>query len=120
MMQFSAIMLTGPTDAGKQAWSKMTANFDKAGFPWREPDSFAYMHNLIFTGDIEGATNNFLEEHLSKPLAADPEMHLPRDKHLMAEIYADPRVAMRMAELEKEHAQMREQVREMMLRPEWN
>ena len=120
MMQFAAIQLMGPTEAGKQAWAKLTTIFDKAGFPWREPDNFAFLMNQVLTGDKEAAVNTYLNEHLNKPLATDPEMYVPKNTLLMAEIYADPRVAKRMTELEAEHLQVRSQVQELMQQPEWN
>lgn len=120
MMQFAAIQLLGPTEDGKQAWAKLTTILDKAGFPWREPDNFAFLMNQVFTGDIEGATNTYLNEHLNRPLATDPDMYMPKDPVLMAEIYADPRVANRMAELEAEHSQLQSQVQDLMQQPEWN
>ena len=113
-------MLMGLTDEGREAWAKLTANFDKAGFPWREPDDFVYPLNQVFTGDVEGAINTFLEYELSRPLASDLELYTPRDKRILGEVYADPRVAKRLAELETEFLQMREEVRELMLQPEWN
>jgi len=120
MMQMSAITLLGFTDAGKDAFMNMLANFDKAGFPWSEPDSFGYMINQIYTGDIEGAINSFLEHKLSEPLATDLRAHTPRNLSLMADVYADPRVAKRMTEREEEFSQLRVQIRELMLHPEWS
>ena len=53
-------------------------------------------------------------------MATDLEMHFQPYKALYADVYADPLVAARKAELGVEHQQFREQVRELMLEPEWN
>ena len=123
LMQLSSIdLMSGfeTFETRKNAWLKVAENSDEAGFPWREPDSIGLLLDKIYTGDLEAAINLNLEHHLSKPLAANLEMHLKIDKAIFADVYADPRVAARMAELGKEQEKFREQVRELMLEPEWN
>jgi TolB-like protein/Tfp pilus assembly protein PilF len=123
LMQWSSISLMSgfeTFETRRDAWVKLTVNMDNAGFPWQDPDDFAFMLNKVYTGDIDGATNVFLETNLKRPMATNPEMYLRWDQGPLAEVYADPRVAARYVELGKEHEQLREQVQELMLEPEWN
>jgi TolB-like protein/Flp pilus assembly protein TadD len=123
MMQWSSIGLMSGFESREvrlEAWQKLTTNLDKAGFPWRDPDNLSLVWDKVITGDTEGATNSYLEGQLSKPLASDLELHHPRGQPVFPELFADPRVTDRLAELGKEHEQFREQVREMLQEPEWN
>ncbi|MBE9550039.1 MAG: tetratricopeptide repeat protein [Proteobacteria bacterium] len=124
MMQWSSIVLmTGfaSDEDHKDAWLKFVENLDKAGIRilWLEPDSYSFILDKLFTGDLDAATNALLER-LNQPLATHLEAYLPFHQLMLADIYADPRVANRMAELGKEHAQLRKQVSALMLEPEWN
>jgi len=123
MMQFSNIGLMGgfeTNEVRQEAWIKLAANLDKSGFPWRDPDDFNRVWDMYINGDVEGATQTYLEYGLNKPMATNLEMHEPRAKLLFPELFDDLRVTTRMAELGKEHEQLREQVRDLMLEPEWN
>ena len=123
MMQMSSTNLMSgfeTFETRKDAWTKIAASWDKAGFPWREPDNRGFLLDKIYTGDVDAAISIDLEHHLSKPLATRLEMHIRKNKAIFAEVYADPRVVIRMAELGKQHEQFREQVRELMLEPEWS
>ena len=123
LMQWTSIgLMTGfeSNETQKDAWLKYGNNLDKAGLPWRDPDDWGYVWDKYMTGDVDAAVNTVLEHQLAEPLATDLEMHSPRDRFVFPEVYADPRVAARLAELGKEHEQFREQVRELMLQPEWN
>jgi len=123
LMQWSSINLMSgfeSPETRKDAWVKLTVSMDESGFPWRETDNFGFFIDKVYTGDIDGAISVYLEHRLSQPLATNLERYLPRNKLILAEVYADPRVATRMAELGKEHEQLREQVRDLMLEPEWN
>ena len=104
----------------KDAWLKLAANLDKTGFPWRDVDDFNMVWDLFIKGDVEAATLSYLEHGLNEPMATDLEMHNPKAKLIFPELFADPRVVTRLAELGKEHEQLRAQVRELMLEPEWN
>jgi len=122
-MQWSSINLMSGFESfevRKDAWTKLSGNWDKAGFPWRDPDDFGLTLDKIYTGDTDAAINLMLENRLARPLATNLELHVKRSKLVLAGVYADPRVATRMAELAAEHEQFREQVRELMLEPEWN
>ena len=45
----------------KEAWIKLAANLDKVGFPWRDPDDFNRVWDKFINGDVEGATQTYLE-----------------------------------------------------------
>jgi tetratricopeptide (TPR) repeat protein len=123
LMQMSSIFLmTGfaSTEVRLDAWLKLSDNMDKAGYPWREPNQLSFIYDKLFTGDTDTAISAFLEQQLSRPLATDLTRYIPISKPMLAELYADPGVTRRMAELGEEYAQLRKQVREMLLQPEWN
>jgi len=123
LMQWSSVNLMSgfeTPEVRRDAWVKLAVNMDESGFPWRDPDNFAFILDKVYTGDKDGAISAYLEHRLGKPLATDLEMYEPRSKVLLADVYADPRVATRFTELGKEHEQFREQVRELMLEPQWN
>ena len=123
LMQFSSIGLMGgfeTDEVRKQAWTKLAANLDKSGFPWRDPDDFNVVWDQYINGDIEGATQSYLDHSLNQPVATNLGVHDSRAKLLFPELYTDPRVTTRLAELDKEYEQFREQVRDLMLEPEWN
>jgi len=102
------------------AWAKLTANFEAMGFPWLDdPGDHNHIWNYIMTGQPEKAIDHYLEQRLTMPMARSPTRHQKRMTSIYAEIYADPRVAARQAQLDKEYAQLREDVREMLQRPEW-
>jgi len=122
-MQWSSVaLLSGFESAGirNDAWLKMAHNWDVFGYPWRKPHRDVFIWDKVFTGDLDGAINSTLESRLTRPMARVLEMHIPEDKLVIPEVYADPRVIARLAELDKEHEQLREQVRDLMLKPEWN
>jgi TolB-like protein/Tfp pilus assembly protein PilF len=123
LMQWVSIgLMTGfeSNETRKGAWLKFVANLDNAGLPWRDPDDWGYVWEKFMAGDIDAATDTVLEHQLAGPLATDLEMHIPRNRFVFTGMYADPRVTARLAELGKEHQQFREQVRDLMLEPEWN
>ena len=55
LMQFSSIgLMSGfaSAEVQKEAWTKLAANLDKSGFPWRDPDDFC---RIVLEGDYEPA-----------------------------------------------------------------
>jgi len=123
MMQFGSIgLMSGfeSREVQKDAWLKLAANLDKTGFPWRDVDDFNMVWDLFIKGDVEAATLSYLEHGLNEPMATDLEMHNPKAKLIFPELFADPRVVTRLAELGKEHERLRQQVQELLLEPEWN
>jgi len=122
MQWFCLQLMTGfeSFETRKEAWMRMAQNLDNLGFPWRGPDDWGSVEHLVVTGDIDAATNEYLEFKLSKPLAENLELHRLESKIFLADVYADPRVIARHAEIQKEYEEIREQVRQMLLQPEWN
>ena len=122
MQLASIVLMSGFEDPEKlqEAWQKLSANLDSQGFPWREPDSGAYIFDLIILGEYETAIEHYLKDRLSRPLAQNLLMHRRLFEPLLGPVYNDPRVAARLSELDKEYKQLRKEVSEMMLEPEWN
>jgi len=123
LMQWVSIGLMSDFESNevrKVAWLKFLAHLEKAGFPWREPDNWGYVWEKYMSGDIDASINTVLAHQFARPMATDLDMHTPKSRLIFTEIYADPRITARLAELGKEHEQLRDQVRELMLEPEWN
>lgn len=122
LMQWVGVMLmTGfeSFDTRKETWLKLTGNLDAQGFPWRDDGGNNILDDLIMLGDTEAAIDYFLNERLSKPMALNVGRHKPFMKGFYGPLYDDPRVAVRMAELDREFEQLRGEISEMMLEPEW-
>ena len=122
MMQMASVrLMTGfeSPQVREQAWLQIVSHWEAMGFPWRDPKSPRVMDHYIITGDIPAAVENFLFR-LNLPMARNLQRHKRWDKTFYATLYEDPGVAARMAQLDQEFAQLREQVSEMMQEPEWN
>ena len=122
MMQWGSIVLmSGFEYSGQQkaAWQKLAANMDAKGFPWRDPKNGNLLFDLVILGELEAAIEHFLKDRLSKPLALNPLRHERRFEPVFGQVYSDPRVAARLTELDQEYQQMRKDVSELMLEPEW-
>jgi hypothetical protein len=104
----------------KQAWLQHAAAMDATGLPWRRPDSSNNTRDAINTGNIEAAVDHFLEYELGRPMATGLWRHKRYLAPFYADVYADPRVAAKLAEKDAEFAQLRDTVSELMLEPEWN
>jgi TolB-like protein len=121
LMQMASVrLMTGfeSLETRESAWLQMTANFDARGFPWRDPKGSMVTDNAIITGDIPAAVDNAIYR-LSLPMARNLNRHKRMDQTFYAPLYEDPAVAARLAQLDTEFAQLREQVSEMMQEPEW-
>jgi tetratricopeptide (TPR) repeat protein len=117
------VLLSGfeTTEKRDAAWAQFAANMTAMGFPWLDdPDDQNHMWNYIMTGEPQKAADHYLERRLTMPLARNLQRHKKRLVPLFHEVYEDPRVAARMAELDKEFIQVREDVREMLQGEEWN
>ncbi|MDH3942422.1 MAG: hypothetical protein OET46_15605, partial [Xanthomonadales bacterium] len=122
MMQIASIrLLTGfeSTEVREQAWLQMIAHWEARGFRWQDPKRRNLMDYYIVTGDIPAAIDSYLFR-LNMPMARNLERHKRWDKTFYAPLYEDPGIAARLSQLDTEFAQLREQVSEMMLEPEWN
>jgi TolB-like protein/predicted Zn-dependent protease len=114
----SIFLMTGfaPEDRCREAWINLTQQFDAMGFPWRNGANAVI--DPLFRGDIEGAVEQYLaftEGPVTNQLG---EVRRPLET-FFAPIYADPRVAARLAELDEEYRQVRADVQEMLQGPEW-
>ncbi len=71
-------------------------------------------------GRIEEAVDHYLEHGLKEPLADNLNRHRKMHAALFGPVYEDPRVAASLAEDAERYSQLREEVRTMLQRPEWN
>ncbi len=122
MMQMASVrLMTGfkSFEERKQAWLQIVAHWDTLGFPWRDPRNSNLMDNYIMTGDIPAAVESYLFR-LNQPMARNLQRHKRIDETFYAPLYENPDVAARLAQLDTEFAELREQVAEMLQEPEWN
>ena len=121
MMRWAAAMLAAealePAQAA-QIWAQHTAYMDATGIPWRE-DEQSRVIDLLMRGDLDGAVKAALEQDLSRPLADWTTRTSLYRSPLLADVAQDPQVAARLAELDREKQQVREQVQQLLLQPEW-
>jgi len=123
LMQWTAIGLMSGFESfetRKQAWLKLAEGLDASGFPWRDQDNANLTWDMFITGDLEGAIDHHLNNYLSLPLANNLQRHQRRFNGLFSDLYDDPRVSVRLTELDREFEQLRDEVSELMLEPEWN
>jgi hypothetical protein len=57
---------------------------------------------------------------LNMPMAQNPNRHKREFNPFFAPLFDDPAVASRLAQLDGEYTQLREQVSDMLQEPEWN
>ena len=122
-MQWSTITLMvgfEPFEKRKDAWLKMTGNFDEMGFPWRDPEGGNLLFDYVNLGEFDAAVEHYLNDRLSRPMALNVNRHKQFLKPLFGPVYNDPSVAARLSELDEEYEQLRVEVAELMLEPEWN
>ena len=122
MMQLASIrLLTGfeSFEVREKAWLHMISHWETLGFRWQDPKNRNLTDNYIFTGDIPAAKDSYVFR-LNMPMARNLNRHKRFSKTIYAPLCEDPGVAARLSQLDMEFAQLREQVSEMMLEPEWN
>jgi len=122
-MQWAAIGLMSGFDTvenRREAWLQFTGRLDELGIPWKEFDDDAYVWDYVMRGRIEEAVNHYLEHGLKEPLADNLNRHRKMHAALFGPVYEDPRVAASLAEDAERYSQLREEVRTMLQRPEWN
>jgi tetratricopeptide (TPR) repeat protein len=122
-MQFAGVMLmTGfeSFETRKQAWLKVSGHLDAKGFPWRDPGHVNNLIDMVILGEADKAVEYYLDSRLSKPMATNPHRHKQGMKQFYGALYSDPRVVVRLSELDQEYAQLQNEIRELMLEPEWN
>jgi len=123
LMQFNSIVLMSgfeSFDTRKETWLKLTTNLDAKGFPWRNPEGGNVLVDLIMIGENEAAVEHFLNDRLSQPMALNIRRHKRVRESFFQPVYDDPRVTARLAVLDGEFEQLREEIGELMLEPEWN
>jgi hypothetical protein len=123
MMQWGSIgLMTGfeTFENRKTAWNQFTGELDEVGFPWRKKagdDNNTW--DALMNGNVDQAVDHFLEYELAVPVAKDLNRHRKPFRQLFAPIYDDPRVAAKLIERAERFAEVREEVRAMLQRPEW-
>ena len=104
----------------KTAWQAFSTQLDAMGFPWRnDPANLNHTTDFLLTGELDKAIEHYLEHRLAQPLARNLLRHKRPFYPLYGPIYDDPRVAARLDDEARRYALVREEVREMLLRPEW-
>jgi tetratricopeptide (TPR) repeat protein len=104
----------------KAAWNQFTRSLDELGFPWKKAaSSYNYTWDYLINGDVEQAVDHYLEYELAEPVAKDLNRHRKPLYAMFAPVYEDPRVAAKLIERAERFAEVREDVRTMLQRPEW-
>jgi len=124
IMQWASIALMSGFESfetREAAWKRFTDQLNAQGFPWKKgPDDDGYTWDFIMNGEVEQAIDHYLEYELNEPLAAHLDRHRKRLYAVFAPVYEDPRVAAGLREDAERFAVLRQEVSEMLQRPEWN
>jgi len=103
------------------AWRRFSGQLDAQGFPWKlDPASEDYTWDFIMNGEVEQAIDHYLQYELTEPLAKNLNRHRKLHYQFFGPVYEDPRVTAKLAEEAERYAAVREEVRAMLQRPEWN
>jgi len=103
------------------AWNSLTGSLDAQGFPWKlDPSDKNYTWDYLMNGEVEQAIDHYLEYDINEPLAKNLDRHRKRLYPVFAPVYDDPRVAARLIADAERFSEVREEVREMLRKPEWN
>jgi tetratricopeptide (TPR) repeat protein len=124
VMQWNSIGLMSGFESfenRKAAWQKFSGTLEELGFPWKkDPTDGNVTWDALVNGDVERAVDHYLEYELNEPLAKRLDRHRKPYYAVYAPVYEEPRVAVRLAEDARRFAALREEVRTMLQRPEWN
>jgi len=108
-------------DTRKAAWDRFTGQLDARGFPWKnDPADGNYTWDYLMNGEVDQAVDHYLEYELTEPLASNLERHRKGLYAVFGPVYEDPRVAAKLADQARRFTEVREEVRAMLRRPEWN
>ena len=108
-------------DTRKAAWNRFTGQLDARGFPWKkDPADGNFTWDYLMNGEVDQALDHYLEYELTEPLASNLERHRKGLYAVFGPIYEDPRVTAKLADEARRFTGVREQVRAMLQRPEWN
>jgi len=102
----------------KSVWQVFAQNLQAHG-PWWFDDPIDQAVDFLFMGDLDSAIEKTRED-LAKPLASWPVRGEFWDSPTWDPITSNPGIAARLAEMEREKLQAREQISEMLQGPEWN
>jgi TolB-like protein/Flp pilus assembly protein TadD len=103
------------------AWKQFTGGLDAVGLPWkRDPADGNYTWDYLMNGEVDKAIDHYLEYEINEPLAMNLDRHRKPHYAVFGPVYEDPRVAAKLNEEAERYAQVREEVRAMLQRPEWN
>jgi hypothetical protein len=122
-MQWAAIgLMSGfeTVENRREAWLRFTGRLDALGIPWKEFGDEAYVWDYVMRDQIEAAVDHYLEHDLTAPLAKNLDRHRKLHAALFGPVYEDPRVAAGLAADAERFAGLRDEVRAMLQRPEWN
>jgi tetratricopeptide (TPR) repeat protein len=124
ILQWASIgLMSGfrPENERLEAWTQFTDAMTELGFPWNlDPSDSNITWDLLMRGQTEEAIEHYLEYEMQEPLAKNLDRHRKRFSALYGPVYDDPRAAAKLIEDAKRYAELREQVREMLQRPEWS
>jgi TolB-like protein/Tfp pilus assembly protein PilF len=116
MARFQKVLL--PDEEFGPIWATVSAYRLELAPSW---DRFPGTHltEAIMGNDLEQARRVLLEEVLPEPIAINPDRLLQLKQPLYASLTSDPEVQAAMAQRERDTEVIREEVREMLLQPEW-
>lgn len=119
MQQASIVLMSGfkSFEARKAAWQVFAQNLRAHGSWWLE-DPRDKAVDFLFMGDLDSAIEN-VREDLAQPLASWPVRGDTWDAPTWNPITSNPEIAARLAEMKQEKQQAREQITEMLQKPEW-
>ena len=124
IMQWASIVVMSGFESfenRKEAWDRFTGQLEAQGFPWKnDPADENYTWDYLMNGEVDKAVDHYLEYELTEPLANNLDRHQKVHYAVFGPLYEDPRVAAKLAEEAERFAEVREEVRAMLQRPEWN
>ena len=121
LMRWAAVtLMTGFADPAETRahWQALIEQADALDVYWRG-FPMRVVEDHIMRGETQQAIEVALNDDLSNPLATWPNRADFYRIPLYAQVTADPTVAARLADLDRQKAKVREQVSEMLQRPEW-
>jgi len=124
IMQWASIALMSGFETfenRKVAWLQFTGQLDALGIPWnRDPSDGSLTWDYVMKGETEKAIDSYLEYELTAPLARNLDRPQKLLNAVFGPVYEAPRVAAGLAADAERYAEVREEVRAMLQRPEWN
>ena len=101
-------------------WTKFTDTIERMGFPWKaDPADQNWLWDYILSGQPEKAVAHYLEHRVNQPLATNLVRHTRPMPSLFEPLWNDPRISEFLDEDAKRFVTVRQEVRDMLQRPEW-